>query len=191
MSDLRKRMDLIIPKIKEEKFLIGRGLGNEISFYVFDYDPKEELFVREYIKHIKKEFDKPSSNIKIIEFDLYNLLLELTKEMEIFDQLFEVEEMDGKEVLFEGLKDFCEEPSIFIDKIKEESEDYDLIFVTGIGKVFPFIRSHRILNNLMEKIHGKPLIMFYPGVYDELSLRLFGKMKDDNYYRAFRLIDIK
>lgn len=191
MTNIKKRLDLIIPKIKEEKFLDGRGLGNEISFYIFDYNPKHELLVRDYTKHIRKEFDKSSSNIKIIEFDLYNLLLGLTKEMDIFDEIFQMEENQGKDELYEALVEFCEDPSIFIERIREESSSYDLIFITGVGKVFPFLRSHTLLNNLMEKIHGKPLIMFYPGAYDELSLKLFGKLGDNNYYRAFRLIDMK
>lgn len=190
MTKLKERIELIIPKIKEEKFLQGRGLGNEISFYVFDYDPKEELFVRDYIRHIKKEFDKPSSHIKIIEFDLYNMMLDLAKEMDVFDSIFEMEANEGKEALYEGMELFCE-PTAFMDKIERESKEYNLIFITGVGKVFPFVRSHTILNNLLVRLDKKPLIMFYPGVYDELSLQLFGKLKDDNYYRAFRLIDMK
>lgn len=191
MSRLKERLDLIIPKIQEDKFLEGRGLGNEISFYIFDYNPKDELLVRDYIKLIKKEFDKANSSIKIIEFDLYKLMLDLAKEMDIFQSIFEMEENEGKDALHSALEEFCQDPSIFMEKIRKESNSYDLIFITGVGKVFPFIRSHSILNNLMEKIHGKPLIMFYPGVYNELSLKLFGKLEDNNYYRAFRLIDIK
>lgn len=191
MSRLKERLDLIIPKIKEDKFLEGRGLGNEISFFIFDYNPEDELLVRDYIKLIKKEFEKANSNIKIIEFDLYNLLLDLAKEMDIFQSIFEMEENEGKDALYSALEEFCQDPSIFIEKIRKVSDSYDLIFITGVGKVFPFIRSHSILNNLMEKIHGKPLIMFYPGKYNELSLKLFGKLEDNNYYRAFRLIDIK
>lgn len=191
MTKIRERLDLIIPKIGEEGFLDGRGLGNEVSFYIFDYNPKDELLVRDYTKLIRREFDKANSNIEIIEFDLYNLLLELSKEMDIFEGIFEMEESEGKDALYDGLVEFCEDPSIFMEKIKEESDSYDLIFITGVGKVFPFLRSHTLLNNLMEKIHGKPLIMFYPGEYDELSLKLFGKLDDNNYYRAFRLIDMK
>lgn len=191
MSRLKERLDLIIPKIKEDKFLEGRGLGNEISFYIFDYNPEDELLVRDYIKLIKKEFKKANSNIKIIEFDLYNLMLDLAKEMDIFQSIFEMEENEGKDALYSALEEFCQDPSIFMERIRKESNSYDLIFITGVGKVFPFIRSHSILNNLMEKIHGKPLIMFYPGKYNELSLKLFGKLEDNNYYRAFRLIDIK
>ena len=189
MSDLRKRLDLIIPKIRDEKFLKGRGLGNEISFYVFDYDPREELFVRKYIDHIKREFEKPDSNIKIIEFDLYNMMIDFAKERQVFEALIQMEETEVKRPL-PGHGLFCE-PTMFIERIGEESKGYHLILITGVGKAFPFIRSHTILNNLMERIEGKPLILFYPGVYDELSLQLFGIMKDDNYYRAFRLIDVK
>lgn len=191
MTKIRERLDLIIPKIQEKGFLEGRRLGNEISFYIFDYSPKDELLVRDYIKLIKREFDKADSSIKIIEFDLYNLMLDLAKEMDIFEAIFEMEDAEGKDALFNALEEFCSDPSIFMEKIKDESDSYDLIFITGVGKVFPFLRSHTLLNNLMEKIHGKPLIMFYPGEYNELSLKLFGKLDDNNYYRAFRLIDMK
>lgn len=191
MTKIRERLDLIIPKIQEKGFLEGRRLGNEISFYIFDYSPKDELLVRDYIKLIKREFDKVDSSIKIIEFDLYNLMLDLAKEMDIFEAIFEMEDTEGKDVLYNALEEFCADPSIFMEKIKDESDSHDLIFITGVGKVFPFLRSHTLLNNLMEKIHGKPLIMFYPGEYNELSLKLFGKLDDNNYYRAFRLIDMK
>ncbi len=191
MTKIRERLDLIIPKIRESKFLEGRGLGNEISFYIFDYNPKDELLIREYVKRIKKEFEKADSKVKIIEFDLYELILDLTKEMGIFDDIFEMELNEGKDALHSALGEFCEDPSIFINKMKEESESYDIIFITGVGKIFPFLRSHTLLNNLMGQINRKPLIMFYPGVYNELALKLFGKLEDNNYYRAFRLIDMK
>lgn len=190
MSDLNKRLEQIIPKIKEDKFIKGRGLGNEISFYIFDYDPEDELKVREHIEFVKKEFSNKNYNRKIIEFDLYKMLLQFAKEYNVFDQLFQMEEEYGKYRLLEDLINFAE-PTIFLERIQEESKDYELIFITGVGKVYPFVRSHSILNNLMDLIGNKPLIMFFPGVYDGLSLRLFGKIKDDNYYRAFRLVDRK
>lgn len=190
MTDINKRLEMIIPKIKEDKFIKGRGLGNEISFYIFDYDPEDELAVRNHIEFIKREFSNENNNRKIIEFDLYKMLLEFSREYQIFDQLFEMEEEQGKDRLLEEMINFAE-PSIFLERIQEESKEYDLIFITGVGKVYPFVRSHSILNNLMDLIGNKPLIMFFPGVYDGLSLRLFGKIKDDNYYRAFRLVDRK
>ena len=188
MANLNKRLDKIIDKIKEEKFIDGRGLGNEISFYVFDYEPENELHVRDYIEVIKNHFDYSGTNRRIIEFDLYKIMLEIAKERNIFDRVFEMEEKHGKEALFRAMTMFAK-PEMFLDKINERKEDYDVIFITGVGKVYPFVRSHTILNNLQEILDKTPVIMFFPGEYDGQSLQLFGKFKDDNYYRAFRLVD--
>ena len=188
MANINRRLDKIIPKIKEDKFIQGRGLGNEISFYIFDYDPNEELVVRDYVKHIKKEFNYEGSDRRVIEFDLYKMLLEIAKEKRIFDQVFKVEERQGKDALFKALTTFAK-PDIFLGKIKEQLGDHNVVFITGVGKVYPFVRSHTILNNLQEVIDKIPVIMFFPGRYDGQSLQLFGKFKDDNYYRAFPLVD--
>ena len=188
LTSLHKRLDKIIPKIQENKFLEGRGLGNEISFYIFDYEPEHELAVRDYIPHIKKEFSLEGSNRRIIEIDLYKTMMEIAKEKKIFDRIFQIEEKQGKDALFKAMVNFAK-PDVFLQKIKEKVIDYNVVFITGVGKVYPFVRSHNILNNLQEVLDKIPVIMFFPGTYDGLSLRLFNRMTDDNYYRAFRLVD--
>ena len=188
MTNINARLDKIIPKIKEEKFIEGRGLGNEISFYVFDYEPESELIVRDYIEHILKEFNYEGTNRRIIVFDLYKMLLDITKEKRIFDRIFDMEERQGKAALFKALTTFAK-PEIFLEKIEEQMDDNNIVFLTGVGKVYPFVRSHSILNNLQAVLDKTPVIMFYPGEYTEQSLELFSKFKDDNYYRAFRLVD--
>jgi hypothetical protein len=188
MANLNARLDKIIPKIKEEKFIQGRGLGNEISFYVFDYEPEGELIVRDYVKRIKREFAHDGSNRKIVEFDLYKMLIEIAKERQIFDRIFHMEEKQGKDALFKAMATFAK-PDIFLNKIGDQIGDDDIVFLTGVGKVYPFVRSHNILNKLQEVLDKTPVIMFFPGEYNGQSLQLFGKFKDDNYYRAFRLVD--
>jgi hypothetical protein len=188
MTNLNKRLDKIIPKIKEAKFIQGRGLGNEISFYVFYYEPEHELIVREYIKHITKEFSHESSNRKIIVFDLFQMLVEIAREKKILEQIMQMEAQQGKEALFKAMTNFTR-PEIFLQKIKESIRDHNVVLIHGVGKVFPFVRSHNILNNLQEVLDKIPVILFFPGQYDGLSLKLFGKIKDDNYYRAFSLVD--
>lgn len=188
MKNLNERLDQIIPKIKDEKFINGRGLGNEISFYVFDYEANSELIVREYIKYIKKEFNHKETNRHIIEFDLYKMLIEIAKEKRIFEHIFKMEERQGKDVLFRAMSTFAE-PNVFLQKIREQLKNYNVVFLTGIGKAYPFVRSHNILNNLQEVLDKTAVIMFFPGRYDGQSLQLFGKFKDDNYYRAFRLVN--
>lgn len=187
---IRERLDKIIPKIEDESFIKGRGLGNEISFYVFDYHPKHELIVRDHIEYVKRYFSRPTSNRKVIEFDLYKMILEIAKEKRIFDKIFELEREKGQTFIFDALTNFAQ-PRIFLDKIEENVKSYNVVFLTGIGKVYPFVRSHTILNNLQEVLDKIPVIMFYPGRYTGQSLELFGKFKDENYYRAFRLVDDK
>ena len=188
MATLKERLRSISERIKEEKFIEGRGLGNEISFYIFDYDPKDELEVRDYVASLHKEFKDSLYDRNIIEFDLYKMLIEITKDKNIFNRIAEMETRQGKDALFKAMTTFAK-PDIFLEKIKEEIGDHNVVLITGVGKVYPFVRSHNILNNLQEVLDKIPVIMFFPGQYDGQSLQLFNKFKDDNYYRAFRLVD--
>ncbi|WP_431810629.1 DUF1788 domain-containing protein [Lysinibacillus capsici] len=188
MATLNDRLRLISERIKEDKFIEGRGLGNEISFYIFDYDPKDELAVRDHVTSLHKEFQGGLYNRRIIEFDLYKMLIEITKEKRIFDRIPEMETKQGKDALFKAMTTFAK-PDMFLAKIKEQIGDHNVVLLTGVGKVYPFVRSHNILNNLQEVLDKTPVIMFFPGEYDGQSLQLFSKFKDDNYYRAFRLVD--
>jgi hypothetical protein len=74
------------------------------------------------------------------------------------------------------------------------------VLLSGVGNAYPLLRSHTLLNNLHSIMGQTPLVMFYPGKYDQTSLRLFGKSgttggahhgrsRNANYYRAFRLVD--
>ena len=188
MATLNERLSLISKRIKEDKFIEGRGLGNEISFYIFDYDPKDELIVRDHVANLHKEFKGGLYDRRMIEFDLYKMLIEITKEKRIFDRIPEMETKQGKDALFKAMTTFAK-PDMFLAKIKEQIGDHNVVLLTGVGKVYPFVRSHNILNNLQEVLDKTPVIMFFPGEYDGQSLQLFSKFKDDNYYRAFRLVD--
>jgi hypothetical protein len=72
--------------------------------------------------------------------------------------------------------------------------DFDILFLTGIGEVFPYIRSHNVLNNLQSIVKDKPMLMFFPGTYEQSdhlgsSLVLFGRLRDDQYYRARNILE--
>ena len=38
--------------------------------------------------------------------------------------------------------------------------------LSGVGSVWPLLRSHSLLNNLQPVMGKTPLVMFYPGRYD-------------------------
>lgn len=184
---LGNRLEQIKNELNSENFVKGKGLGNEISYYVFEYDPKEELMVREYIKYIIKEFNKINYNRKIIEFDLYKMLIGFLKQEGDFQQIIDLEDREGKSYILEAISTFVNS-DVYCEIIQEMSEGFDIIFLTGIGKVYPFMRSHNILNNLQQYLKKKPVVMFYPGEYSGQDLKLFKKFKDENYYRAFPLV---
>ncbi|MEQ8221964.1 MAG: DUF1788 domain-containing protein [Candidatus Eremiobacterota bacterium] len=184
----KENLEKILPKIKTKEFMENRGLGNELGFYIFDYPPEDELFIRDYIKYIFKQLSMTDSDIKPVEIDLYKVMMDILKSKKIFDKVIPMEHAKGDKELKKALHPVLK-PENFIKIIKEKIEGYNLIFLTGIGKVWPLVRSHTILNNLHSVLDKIPVIMFFPGKYNQIELQLFGKFRDDNYYRAFKLIE--
>ena len=75
-----------------------------------------------------------------------------------------------------------------------ETHPPDVIFIPGVGEVYPYIRSHNVLNNLQSTAKDHPTLMFFPGRYTHAlatgaSLDLFGILHDDKYYRAFNILN--
>lgn len=191
MKDIYQRVDEILPKVVEPKFRENKGLGNEVGFYIFDYNPEHELLVRDRVKFIKEKA-KNSYGLNIIEFDLYEIIIELLDSKGYLEKNFKMEEKKGSEFVLNATKKALRltlDNDLMVKYIEERLEGSDIVFLTGVGKAWPIIRSHTILNNLHRVVEKQPLVMFFPGNYDGGTLMLFNYLKDDNYYRAFQLID--
>lgn len=191
MKDIYERLDEIIPKITEDNFRKNKGLGNEIGFYIFDYNPEYEMLVRDRIKFIKEKV-KATHGLNIVEFDLYEIILELLDSKGYLEKNFKMEEKRGSEQVFNATKKALRltlDNDLMIKYIADRLDNSDIVFLTGVGKAWPIVRSHTILNNLHRVVEKQPLVMFFPGNYDGGTLMLFNQLKDDNYYRAFQLID--
>lgn len=192
MKNIYQRLDEILPKIVEPNFRKNKGLGSEIGFYVFDYKAEEELLVRDRIRYIKEKV-KSAYGLNIVEFDLYEIIIESLNNFGYLERCFKMEESKGSEhVLFKAIKaclKITDKDDLFLEYISSRLEGEDIVFITGVGKAWPIIRSHTILNNLHRIVEKQPLVMFFPGTYDGGTLMLFDKLKDDHYYRAFQLID--
>ena len=178
-------------EIGKTSFLNGKGLGNEVSYYVFDYDPKDEILVREYIDKLVKKDKEFGDGYKLKVYDVYDLMIDLLESEGYLEDCFEMEKNDGMNYLVESVNDLLrmnDDNNYFAEYIEKNTPEKAIIFLIGVGKIFPFVRSHKILNNLHQSFNKAPVVMFYPGKYDGQSLELFGEFKDDNYYRAFPLI---
>jgi hypothetical protein len=188
-AKLVDRLNQILPKITSDDFLHGKGLGNEIAFFIFDYPAEEELRVRQHVLFLVEHIPKHKPKLKLAHINLFNFLIEYLEEEGVLQDAVLTQRNQGNEALLEALKGLLEEKTIaqrFGEIVNPNAQD--LILVSGIGSVYPLVRSHTLLNNLHPIVEKTPLVMFYPGCYDEKSLRLFVKIKSDNYYRAFRLI---
>ncbi|MFQ7521932.1 MAG: DUF1788 domain-containing protein [Terrisporobacter sp.] len=193
MRDIHERLSKIKETITNSSFKEGKGLGNEIGFYIFDYEPKYEMLVREYVYNLKRQIKKENYNVHIKEFDLYDVMLELLDQKGYLQKNFEMEKKKGSRHVFHAtektLRLTSDKDNKIVNYISQNTEDDDIVFLTGVGKVWPIIRSHTVLNNLHRVLDHVPVVLFFPGTYDGGSLRLFNEVKDDNYYRAFQLVD--
>jgi len=190
MNDtLTNRLNKILPTITSREFLSGSGIGNEIGFYIFDYLPEDELRVREHIKWLIEHLPKQHPDLRIKHINLFELVLEYLKSRNLLASALTMQREKGDEALKKALAGPLHEnklADVFAKAAKPE--DHDLLLVSGVGSVWPLLRSHTLLNNLHRILGQTPLVMFYPGKYDGQSLRLFGKLRNNNYYRAFKLI---
>jgi hypothetical protein len=192
MKTLNQRLDLIKPKILSESFREGRGLGNEINFWIFDYDAEDEMAVRTHVSFLRENIAAERDDVRILTFDLFDLMAEYLGERNYLNRVLKMEGEQTSGAIINPIKKTLRTTlpdDVIASRIAEgNSPETDIIFIVGIGKAWPVIRSHTILNNLHSRIETTPLVMFFPGVYDS-DLKLFGEITDDNYYRAFRLIE--
>lgn len=192
MKSLNERLDLIKPKILSSDFRKGRGLGNEINFWIFDYDPEDEMAVRSHIEYLKTSINAERDDIRIVVYDLFDIMVEHLEAKNYLGKVLQMEQAKGSASIMNPIKKTLRltlKDDVVVSRIAENVNlERDILFISGVGKAWPFIRSHTILNNLHSRIEATPVVMFFPGIYTS-ELRLFGEIKDDNYYRAFKLIE--
>ena len=183
------RLNQVIDRLLSKELLANEGLGNEIGFYIFDYAPEKELQIREFIETIKDQLPKRKPDIRFMHINLFELLIDYLQERKLLDRAFQLQREKGDEELLKALKGPLHELKIakyFVERAKPE--EHDLILMSGVGNSWPILRSHTLLNSLHPLMNDTPLVIFYPGKFDGQGLRLFGKLKESNYYRAFRLV---
>lgn len=189
---LDERLDIVEEMIKRPSFRENKGLGNEVGYYIFDYPAEKELIVRERINYIRKKNESSIEKYKVVVFDLYDITISILNEKGYLEKCYDFERKYGFERIVKSVGNMLRitsSNSLIIQHIKANTPENAIIFIIGIGKCYPILRSHTLLNNLHQVIDDVPVVIFYPGNYDGQELVLFGEIKDDNYYRAFKLVD--
>lgn len=192
MASLEERLDAAERMIKMPGFRENKGLGNEVGYYVFDYPADKELIVRERIEYMKAKNSKGTDGFDLVVYDLYDIVIDLLEQESFMEQCFKFEKKQGMARIIKAVGNLLQvndNESLIVKYIQEHTPQDAVVFITGVGKCYPILRSHKVLNNLHQAIDRVPVVMFYPGKYDGQELVLFSEIKDDNYYRAFRLVD--
>ena len=192
MYELESRLNKLEDKIKQPNFRQNKGLGNEVGYYVFDYPANQELLVRERVRYLEAKYE--NQDFKIVVFDLYDIMMDLLIKEGFLDLCEEFEKTKGLSEIIKAVNEMLRmeednQNNEILAYIKNNAPDNSIVFLTGVGKCYPILRSHKILNNLHQFVDNVPVVMFFPGKYDGQSLMLFSEIKDDNYYRAFKLVD--
>ena len=182
----------VLNVVSSQRFLNKQGLGNEVPFFMCPYPAPQAIDAEKHIRLLGKKLQ--AKGVQALEVNLYDLSIELLKRREIFATILEQEQDYSKAELKELLQGVLDPEQHLIPAIAATLAEtaYDVLFITGVGAVFPYIRSHNVLNNLQSTAKEKPTIMFFPGTYEHsleagASLDLFGRLHDDKYYRAFNI----
>ena len=187
---LDERLNQIIPRITSRDFLDSKGLGNEIGFWIFDYPPEREMDVRDFLNGtVLPALSKHVPTIRAGTVNLLTLVSELLEERNLLEKAMEMQLDKGDESALAALRSVLKEDKL-AQKIAEQFDipNLDLLILTGVGSVYPMLRTHTLLSALHPIMGKTPLLMFFPGKYDGHSLRLFNTLAEDHYYRAFRLV---
>jgi len=188
-KNFEERLNAILQKITSDDFLAHKGSSGEIPFYVFDYPPELELKMREHVGFMASRIARQNRNIKLIHIKLFDLMVNHMRERGNLEKALKLEAEKGSAELWKALSASVK-PERFVKIIDEKFKlkGANLIFISGVGTIWPWVRAHSLLNNLQSITGDVSVVMFYPGKYTGKSFRLFGKMDGNNYYRAFRLI---
>ena len=184
--------DHLLKLISSDRFLQKQGLGNEVPFFICPFPPQKAVEIDKLRIQLRNKLEQ--QGIRILDINLYDLAVDLLKKRKIWDRIIETEKSVDKEQLKELLQGVLDSQSHLVPAIAEEmaKADFDVMFISGVGEVFPYIRSHNVLNNLQSTAKDQPTLIFFPGAYthslaDGASLDLFGRLHDDKYYRAFNI----
>ncbi|MEA5566664.1 DUF1788 domain-containing protein [Anabaena sp. UHCC 0399] len=185
---INQRLDALLPKLQDARLLSNRGIGNEIGFYIFDYDAEYEPLVQQYVERLKSQLMSPPCQLIVLEINLYKTILDILAERRLLEKAFDLEANKGNAALAKTIAPLVRPDQVIAHIQNQLQGNEQLVLMTGVGASWPLLRSHTILNNLHPILDKIPLVMFFPGSYDGHELHLFNTFKDDNYYRAFPLI---
>lgn len=190
----KERAEHLFKVVTSHRFLTKQGLGNEVPFFICPYPAEEGLTMNEDRLDLVTRITH--AGVTVLDLSLYDLSISILEERDILDQILDIEPDTDKGEIRDMLQSVLDPRANLIPKIGEaiKATPHDVIFLSGVGETYPYLRSHNVLNNLQSTAKDKPTVLFFPGSYTHAlatgaSLDLFGRLHDDKYYRAFNILN--
>ena len=154
----------------------GKNLGGELPLFIPNAGQTE---LNAQTERLATRLSKKGKTALII--DLYKLCMTLLEEEGVLETILEEEPNIASEDIVSTIDSILDMKSVVIPRISEQiqAENPNYVLITGVGRAYPFVRSHGILNNIDELAKENKLILFFPGEYNNLQ----------NYYRGHNLDD--
>lgn len=193
-ESIASRFEHLLKVVANPRFLRMEGIGNEVPFFICDFNPAEAVAMGRLQKQLANRLNQ--QGLRILEINLYDLAIAIMQAEGDWDWYLAEEAQMPKVKLLENLQSLLDVEHVLVPAIVDRmaQADFDVLFIAGVGEVFPYIRSHNVLNNLQKAAKLRPTVLFFPGDYSHsietgASLDLFGRLRDDKYYRAFNIYD--
>lgn len=191
MSKLTEKFEHLRYRLKSDGLEANHGLSGEVPYFILDYNAQDELYVRDEVNQIVNGGPYGDRHMNIKLFNLFEIMMDTLTAFNYTEIIYQFEKEQGMDFVIEQINNLMntnEENNRFVEYIKSQvNPDEDIIFIVGIGQIFPLIRTHKILNTMTQVIDYMPVVLFYPGKFDNIKLSMFGELNDDNYYRATQI----
>ena len=193
-ASLPQRFEHLFELISSQRFLRKEGLGKEVPFFICPFDASEANEMEKLEKQLANRLSQ--QGVRVILINMYDLVHDIMKRENDWDWHISHEPTEDKQDFKESLQRILDIETVVVPEIagRIAEAEFDVLFINGVGEVFPYIRSHNVLNNLQRVAKDQPTVMFFPGKYTHslekgASLDLFGRLRDDKYYRAFNIYE--
>jgi hypothetical protein len=193
MNDLSERLFQILG---HPDFLSMKGQANEVPIFIQTYEASQEDAARRMVDSLVVRLR--NSGVVVKALDLFNLVLEELEDHHILQALLREEATFQKVEILETLQNYADPKTHLVPRLMRAigNDGAQLTLITGSGRIFPFLRTHTILESLQPAMLRHPVVIFFPGEYDQdpnggSHLRLFGAVPspkiNNPYYRATNL----
>ena len=190
MEKIESHFDDMYRLFSSEDFLQRKGVSTEVPFFICHYKAEEQVKADGVAKLLHEKLN--NSGIKALHIDLYQLMIEKMKEMGVLEMFIERESKIRRERLLKDLRAITDPRTVVVPEISNRIKEANprIVFLTGIGSCYPIISASVLLENLKDFVATVPLIMFFPGRYEQSSgngssLHIFGGIGGRGYYRAY------